>query len=274
MAQTVVPPTVTVQRTAPQLVTFAGSPVNFQNLVNGLAQGTTVQLSTVLPDGSSQLVTFTPAGAMSPAQIAQTLEAARQRLIGLGIANPTAEQLAVTLMGGVVPTQLGGSQVPGLVNPQNPPSAAAQTQPGATAGSSAATGATGLGSSTTSTTPPANVTGTINPPVSVQIFPGTTTTATGTAALPRVNTSDSAIPAGATSRSPTLPTPGLPGPADNLNPASPEASASFAAPRAATPPAATPSATAPPAKPSTTAPAATPSAPPAQSAPATPLRTR
>ena len=46
LAQTVVPPTVTVQRIAPQLVGFAGSPANFQSLVNGLSQGTPVQLVT------------------------------------------------------------------------------------------------------------------------------------------------------------------------------------------------------------------------------------
>ncbi|HEV3007486.1 MAG TPA: hypothetical protein VGX52_00450, partial [Burkholderiales bacterium] len=122
MAQTTVPPALTVQRIAPQLVAFAGSPSNFQSLVTGLAQGTPVQLFTLLPDGFTQVVTFTPAGPLPPDQIAQALETARQRLIGLGIANPTAEQLAVTLTGGLVPTPLGGSQVAGVLTPQNPPS--------------------------------------------------------------------------------------------------------------------------------------------------------
>ena len=100
-AQTSVPPTVTVQQLAPQLVPFAGSQVNFQNLVTGLAQGTEVQLFTVLPDGSTQVVNFTPA-AVPVAQIPSLLESTRQQLIGLGIATPTAQQLALALTGGAV----------------------------------------------------------------------------------------------------------------------------------------------------------------------------
>jgi len=114
-------PAISVQRLAPQLVAFAGSQANFQNLVTGLAQGTPVQLVSVLPDGSAQVVSFTPTGALTAEQIAQTLEAARQRLIGLGIATPTAEQLATALVGGTVPTALGGQAVTGAL-PQTQPS--------------------------------------------------------------------------------------------------------------------------------------------------------
>ena len=85
LAQTAVPPALVVQRLAPQLVAFAGSEANFQSLVNGLAQGTAVQISSALPNGFTQAVTFTPAAPMTPAQIAQVLEGARQQLIGLGI---------------------------------------------------------------------------------------------------------------------------------------------------------------------------------------------
>lgn len=190
-AQTVVPPAVSVQRVAPQLVAFAGSQVNFQNLVNGLSQGTLVQLFTTLPDGFTQVVTFTPAAALAPDQIAQALETARQRLIGLGIPNPTAEQLARTLMGGVVPTPLGGSQVAGVLAPQNPPSPAVQVQSNAAAGA-------------TTSTSPAPSSPSTTPPVNVQLVPGApaTTTAGTEAAPPRINTSDSRTAAGATSRSP------------------------------------------------------------------------
>src|SRR3954468_1450396 len=80
-----VPAPLAVQRLAPQLIAFAGSDANFQNLVNGLANGTPVQLTTTLSNGFSQTVTFTPSALGSPAQIAQILEAARQQLIGLGI---------------------------------------------------------------------------------------------------------------------------------------------------------------------------------------------
>jgi hypothetical protein len=136
LAQTTVHPTVSVQQIAPQLVTFAGSQLNFQSLVNGLAQGTQVQLVSVLPTGQTQTVTFTPATTLSPSQIAQVLEGARQQLIGLGIATPTAEQLGTALLGGTVPTALGGSQVAGALN-ANPPSPAAQIQGSSTAGAGA-----------------------------------------------------------------------------------------------------------------------------------------
>jgi hypothetical protein len=183
-AQTPVPPEVTVQRIAPQLVAFAGSQSNFQNLVSGLAQGTQVQLVSVLPDGSAQIVTFTPAAAVPPERIAPALETARQQLIGLGIAAPSAEQLAFALTGGAVPTALGAARVAGSLNP--PLSANPQTAP----------------------SPAAQIQAT------VQNIPAANTTAStgggiaSTAlAAPRFNTSDSRIPAGATSFSPTLPTP-------------------------------------------------------------------
>ena len=187
-----VPPTLTVQRLAPQLVAFAGSEANFQSLVNGLAAGTQVQLFSVLPTGFTQSVSFTPTGALPPTQIAQILEAARQQLIGLGIGNPTAEQIGFTLMGGLVPTALGGTQVAGFLNPQNPnnpPSRAAQIQGQAAAGATAPTATTGT------TTP--GVTNSVN----VQTTPSSATpTPTTTAVVPR-NTSDSLIAPGATSRS-------------------------------------------------------------------------
>ena len=206
LAQTAVPPAVTVQRAAPQLVTFAGSQANFQNLVTGLAQGTQVQLFTILPDGSTQIVTFTPAAPVPLAQIPALLETARQQLIGLGIGSPTAEQIANTLMGGVVPTALGGTQVPGTLNSQNPPSPAVQAQANAAVGASAAT---------TPTTPA----------VSVQTVAGTSSAVPGgTSASPPVNTSDSPTPPGATSRSPipsTTTATGLPGPEGIASPPAP-----------------------------------------------------
>ena len=187
MAQTETAPTVpvplAVQRLAPQLVAFAGSDVNFQNLVNGLANGTPVQLNTALSNGFSQTVTFTPSQLGSPAQVAQILEAARQQLIGLGIGTPTAEQIGFTLMGGLVPTPLGGTQVGGLANAQantTAPSRAAQIQQQAGAGATAATPA-------------------VTSAVNVQTTP-TAAATTNTVLAPR-QTSDSLIAPGATSRS-------------------------------------------------------------------------
>ena len=226
LAQTAVPPSVTVQQLAPQLVAFAGSQSNFQNLVTGLAQGTQVQLVTVLPDGFTQVVTFTPTAPMPPSQIAQLLETARQQLIGLGIGNPTAEQIGIALMGGTVPTALGGSQVAGVLNAQNPPSPAAQIQRGAAAGATAPTAATPAVPAVTSG-------------VNVQLFPNTLPAATtSTVTAPR-NTSDSIAPAGATSRSPVANTSASPAPAATPTPAPGTGSAPTAAKRVpqGTPPA-------------------------------------
>jgi hypothetical protein len=194
-----VPPALDVQRLAPQLVAFAGSDANFQSLVNGLASGTPVQLMTVLPNGFVQNVSFTPTAALAPTQIAQILETARQQLIGLGIGAPTAEQLGFALMGGVVPTALGGTHVAGVLSAQNSqtlPSAAAQIQGQASAGATAPP-AIAPGTSGTDASP---TTGVINN-VNVQTTPGTTGNVGPTVALPRPNVSDSPMPAGATSRS-------------------------------------------------------------------------
>jgi hypothetical protein len=226
LAQTpTVPPSVTVQRLAPQLVAFAGSEANFQALVAGLTGGTQVQLLSVLPSGFTQNVTFTPTAALSPAQAAQVLEAARQQLIGLGIGAPTSEQLAFALMGGNVPTALGGTQVPGQLNTQaaaNPPSAAAQIQ-----AQNAGAGATSV---PTATTP--GVTNRVN----VQTTPGTAVTPNTIVTAPRVNTSDSLVPPGATSRSPlplTSASPALGISASPVVPAAPQAPGVASSPPAA-----------------------------------------
>lgn len=214
LAQTAAaPPAVTVQQLAPQLVQFAGSPSNFENLINGLAQGTPIQLTSVLPEGFTQIVTFTPTGALSPTQIAQVLESARQQLIGLGIGAPTAEQIGIALMGGRVPTPLGGSQLAGVL-----PSAAAQAQ-----NATAAVGGTA----------PSALTNSVN----VQLVPNAPVNATG---VPRINTSDSALPAGAISRTPILgnvsnsPLPAAATPAPHTPATQPTTSAPAAAPLGAT----------------------------------------
>lgn len=186
-AQTSVPPTVTVQQLAPQLVPFAGSQANFQNLVTGLAQGTQVQLFSVLPDGSTQVVSFTPAP-VPVAQIPSLLESTRQQLIGLGIATPSAQQLALALTGGAVPPTLAG---------ENRPSPAVQTQSHVTPTNAAAAAAASA------------------------------------EAAARVNTSDSLLPPGATSRTPVSSTPATPGPAAVATP--PASSASAAAAHSAAP---------------------------------------
>ena len=110
-----VPPALEVQRLAPQLVLFAGGEVNFANLVNGLAFGVPVTLTSPLSTGLTEVVSFTPAGTMTPLAIAQTLEAARQSLISRGIAIPTAQQLGIALAGGTLATAAGTTQVQPLI---------------------------------------------------------------------------------------------------------------------------------------------------------------
>ena len=114
--QVAVAPALEVQRLAPQLVAFAGGDVNFQNLVNGLGLGLPVTLTTPVAPGITQIVSFTPGGTLTPTQIAQTLETARQVAIANGIATPTAQQLSILLNGGALPTATGTTAINGLIN--------------------------------------------------------------------------------------------------------------------------------------------------------------
>jgi hypothetical protein len=195
-AQTQVSPVLEVQRLAPQLVAFAGGDANFQNLVNGLAAGTLVTLTTVLPTGGTQVVTFTPSAGMTALQIAQTLEGVRQSLISRGIATPTAQQLATALVGGALPTALGTTQVNGViatttglgtntVAQQSPAVSLQGTFGAAAAGTAAAGGTAGIRSNTSDSPFPRGMSDT--PPTAV---PGVTTgansapAATGTTTAP------------------------------------------------------------------------------------------
>jgi hypothetical protein len=189
LAQATVSPVVSVQQIAPQLVTFAGSQLNFESLVNGLAQGTPVQLVSVLPNGLTQTVTFTPAGTLNATQIAQVLEATRQQLIGLGISSPTGQQLGAALVGGTVPTALGGSPVAGALNPSSAAGAGAtapsparqlqiQIQPGGVPSAPASTSPlpgnlsdSPIAPGTISRSPVEGVS--VTPPVAARPLPGT-----------------------------------------------------------------------------------------------------
>ncbi len=200
-AQTSVPATVTVQQLAPQLVAFAGSQANFQNLVTGLAQGTQVQLFSVLPDGTTQLVTFSPAAPVPVSQIPSLLESTRQQLIGLGIATPSAEQLARALTGGVVPTALGGTQLSGALAAENRPSAAVQTQSHVTPGVSAASGATTATNTSDSPLAPGATSRTpIAPTPSAPGAAATPSLGPSTPSAPAAAAAHSAIPAGSAAR--------------------------------------------------------------------------
>jgi hypothetical protein len=115
-AQTTVSPAAQqVQLLAPQLVAFSGSSGNFESLVTGLTAGAPVTLVTVGADGSLQIVNFVPGTALSAADAARLLETARQSLISRGVAIPTAQQLAASLMGGTITTASGSSAITGVL---------------------------------------------------------------------------------------------------------------------------------------------------------------
>jgi hypothetical protein len=162
----VVSPSLEVTRLAPQLIVFAGGQSNFDSLVNGLALGAPVTLVSVLPTGQIQTVTFTPQGTMTPLLIAQTLENARQSLISRGFGTPSAQQIAISLTGGALPTQTGNVQVAGLLPAANQPTT---IQP-----ASAAAGATGAAVNPVTTTTSPGV-GTLSPSALIQGQSGGTT---------------------------------------------------------------------------------------------------
>jgi hypothetical protein len=191
-----VSPALEVQRLAPQLIAFAGSDANFQNLVNGLALGTQVTLSTVLPTGGTQIVSFTPTGTMTALQIAQTLEGVRQSLIQRGIATPSAQQLAIALVGGALPTALGTTPVNGVIATSTPlgTNTVAQQSPAASVqgmfGAAAAGGTAGTKGSTSDSRFPRGISDTPAAPV-----PGV---ATGANSAPATAGTPSAPAAGGT----------------------------------------------------------------------------
>ena len=95
-----------IQTLSPQLVSFAGSDANLQSLVNGLSLGQPVTVVTQGVDGVLQIATFNPPNALG-ADVSRSLEQARTNLLARGITNPTAQQIGVALMGGVIATSAG-----------------------------------------------------------------------------------------------------------------------------------------------------------------------
>jgi len=188
-------PALEVQRLAPQLVAFAGGDANFAALVNGLALGAPVTLTTPLGNGTVQTFTFTPTGVMSSSQIAQVLETARQALIAKGVATPTAQQLGTIITGGLLTTAPGTTQVNPLVNalvtttPATTASVVTQSPAAAIqgsmspAGASAATGGTARGQMSDSPFP-RGISDTPTLPVPGTTAPATTATTPAPAATP------------------------------------------------------------------------------------------
>ena len=92
------------------------TPVTTQTLMNGLNSGRPVVITTPLAGGYLQTVSFVaPSGPMPHAKAARMIELAQKDLAARGIEKPTALQIAVTLLGGTLPTPYGDVQVPGLL---------------------------------------------------------------------------------------------------------------------------------------------------------------
>ena len=82
---------------------FAGSTANADALVAGLRSGNAITLTSTDPKGVTTSTTFTPPTAqMGYGNVYTSLALARQQLAGLGITDPTAQQIQAALVGGTV----------------------------------------------------------------------------------------------------------------------------------------------------------------------------
>jgi hypothetical protein len=87
---------------------FAGSTSNADALVTGLRNGTAITLSSTDAKGVTTSTTFTPpTGKMGYGNVYISLALAKQQLAGLGITDPTAQQMQAALVGGTVTASNG-----------------------------------------------------------------------------------------------------------------------------------------------------------------------
>ena len=88
--------------------TFAGSSANSDALVTGLRNGTPITLTSTDAKGVTTSTTFTPAtGKMGYGNVYISLSLAKQQLAGMGITDPTAQQIQAALNGGTITTASG-----------------------------------------------------------------------------------------------------------------------------------------------------------------------
>jgi hypothetical protein len=81
-----------------------------------LSIGRPVVISTPLASGHMQTVSFVPSsGPLSQAAATRAIARAQSDLALRGIDRPTALQIGITLLGGVLPTPQGDVQVPGIL---------------------------------------------------------------------------------------------------------------------------------------------------------------
>jgi hypothetical protein len=81
---------------------WAGGKSNADALVNGLQSGKTVMLVTQGSNNTRSLAGFTPPAPMSEEQVGAALAKAKSTLAGMGIRQPSADQIQAALIGGEV----------------------------------------------------------------------------------------------------------------------------------------------------------------------------
>jgi hypothetical protein len=90
-------------RISADFLDFSGSTSNSDALVGGLRNGTAITLSSTDAKGVATSTTFTPpTGKMGYGNVYTSLALAKQQLAGLGITDPTAQQIQAALVGGTV----------------------------------------------------------------------------------------------------------------------------------------------------------------------------
>lgn len=96
---------------------FSGSPENASSLVQGLRSGSTITLTEpgALPGSSGSVSFVPPTRPMGHGNTFITLSLAQQQLAGMGVTNPTPEQLQAALVGGTITTPSGATTTTGIL---------------------------------------------------------------------------------------------------------------------------------------------------------------
>ena len=89
---------------------------NLQNLLAGLMNGGEVTLITPLTTGMLQVTSFRPSVRLDAAETAAYVDRAREELAALGVAQPSAEQIARMLAGGPLDVTMGRVWAQGLLS--------------------------------------------------------------------------------------------------------------------------------------------------------------
>lgn len=102
---------------AADFTAFSGSPENANSLVQGLRSGSTITLTEpgALPGTGTSVSFVPPTRPMGYGNTFITLSLAQQQLAGMGIANPTPEQLQAALVGGTLATPGGTTTTSGIL---------------------------------------------------------------------------------------------------------------------------------------------------------------